>query len=245
MTTANSAHPHITSYDEWLAARKELLDKEKEVTRARDALGAARRRLPMVRIEKDYTFMGPGGAIGLPDLFEGRRQLIVYHFMFDPRWDAGCMGCTGFVDALGDLSMLPERDTTFALVSRAPLDKLAAYKERHGWIWPWYSSHGSDFNYDFHVTLDVSVAPIEHNFRSAAELERAGALPPASEQPSESHGLSVFFRLDDAVFHTYSTYARGVEGLTNDYSLLDITPYGRQEDWEDSPPGWPQRPTYG
>lgn len=245
MTTANNVHPHIASSGEWLAARKELLTREKEVTRARDALSAARRRLPMVKIDKGYTFMGPDGAVGLSDLFDGRRQLIVYHFMFDPRWDAGCPGCTGYVDALGDLSMLHDRDTTFVLVSRAPLTTLEAYKAQRGWNLPWYSSYGSDFNYDFHVTFDASVAPIEHNFRSATELEQAGALPPASEQPAESHGLSVFFRLDDAVFHTYSVYARGVEGLTNDYSLLDLTPYGRQEDWEDSPAGWPQRPTYG
>lgn len=141
--------------------------------------------------------------------------------------------------------MLHERDTAFALISRAPLAQLEAYKARRGWSVPWYSSYGSDFNYDFHVTFDASVTPIEHNFRGAAELERAGMLPPADKQPSEGQGLSVFFRLDDAVFHTYSAYARGVEGLTNAYSLLDVTPYGRQEDWEDSPSGWPQRPTYG
>ena len=245
MTTGNIAHPPIASQAEWLAARKALLAREKEATRARDALSAARRRLPMVRIEKDYRFTGPDGEVGFADLFEGRRQLIVYHFMFDPRWDAVCMGCTGYVDALGDLSMLRERDTTFALVSRAPLAKLEAYKARRGWGVPWYSSHGSRFNYDFHVTFDASVAPIEYNFRGVAELEQAGMPPPPGEQPFEGHGLSVFFRLDGGVFHTYSTYARGVEGLSNGYSLLDVTPYGRQEDWEDSPPGWPQRPTYG
>jgi predicted dithiol-disulfide oxidoreductase (DUF899 family) len=237
MTAGQIAHPPIAAYDEWLAARKELLDREKELTRARDALGAARRRLPMVRVEKDYTFVGPDGEVGFPALFEGRRQLIVYHFMFDPRWDAGCPGCTGFVGDLGDLSGLHERDTTFALVSRAPYAKLAAYRERRGWGVPWYSSHGSDFNYDFHVTFDESVAPPEYNYRPMTI--------PADEQPSEGHGLSVFFRLDDAVYHTYSSYARGVERLNDAYSLLDITPYGRQEDWEDSPPGWPQRPTYG
>jgi predicted dithiol-disulfide oxidoreductase (DUF899 family) len=245
MTIGTIAHPPIATRAEWLAARKALLAREKEVTRARDAVSAARRRLPMVKIDTDYTFAGPGGLVGLPALFEGRRQLIVYHFMFDPRWDAGCPSCTGFVDSLGDLSRLHRRETTFALVSRAPLDKLEAYKARRGWRWPWYSSFGSDFNYDFHVTFDAAVAPIEYNYRGAAELEQAGMAMPASAQPAEGHGLSVFFRLDDAVFHTYSAYARGVEGLTNASSLLDITPYGRQEDWEDSPPGWPQRPTYG
>ncbi len=236
MSTADVAHPPITTYDEWLAARKELLVKEKELTRARDALNAARRRLPMVRIEKDYVFVGPDGPVRLASLFEGRRQLVVYHFMFDPRWDSGCPVCTGFVDSIGDLSGLHRRDTTFALISRAPYDKLAAYKAQRGWRWPWYSSFGSDFNYDFHVSFDESIAPLEYNFRPVNI--------PADEQ-GEAPGLSVFFRLDDAVFHTYSTYARGAEMLCNSYSFLDLTPYGRQEDWEDSPPGWPQRPTYG
>jgi predicted dithiol-disulfide oxidoreductase (DUF899 family) len=237
MTTVKIAHPPIASRADWLAARTALLVREKEATRARDALSAARRRLPMVRMEKDYRFTGPAGEVGFADLFEGRRQLIVYHFMFDPRWEDGCPSCTGYVDALGDLRRLRERDTTFALVSRAPFAKLAAYKARRGWGAPWYSSYGSDFNYDFHVTFDESVAPTEHNFRRVTI--------PAGEQPAEGQGLSVFFRLDDAVYHTYSAYARGVEGLTNAISLLDVTPYGRQEDWEDSPPGWPQRPTYG
>jgi predicted dithiol-disulfide oxidoreductase (DUF899 family) len=163
--------------------------------------------------------------------------LVVYHFMFDPRWDDGCATCTRYVNGLNGLSALHSRDATFALVSRAPYAKLAAWKERQGWTVPWYSSYGSDFNYDFHVTFDDSVAPTEHNYRSVDI--------PKDEQPGEGQGLSVFFRLDDAVCHTYSTYARGVEGLTNGYSFLDVTPYGRQEDFEDSPPGWPQRPTYG
>jgi len=245
METTTIAHPPIAAPEAWLAARKALLAREKDVTRARDALSAARRRLPMVRLDKDYNFDGPAGQVSLPDLFDGHRQLIIYHFMFDPRWDAGCQSCTGFVGALGDLSELHDRDTAFALVSRAPLAKLEAYKAQRGWNLPWYSSYACDFNYDFHVTFDASVTPIEHNYRSAAELEQAGAAIPTSDQPSESHGLSVFFRLDDGVFHTYSAYARGVEGLTDATSLLDVTPYGRQEDWEDSPSGWPQRPTYG
>jgi predicted dithiol-disulfide oxidoreductase (DUF899 family) len=233
-------HPKIVSQDEWLAARKPLLIKEKELTRQRDAVNAERRRLPMVKIDKEYTFDGPGGKASLLDLFGGCRQLIVYHFMFDPAWDKGCPGCTGFVDALGDLSHLKERDTTFVLISRAPLPKLEAYKARRGWSNPWYSSFGSDFNYDFHVTLDEHVAPIEYNYMNKDEIvARRG---PNIE--GEDHGLSVFFRIDD-VFHTYSAYARGTEGITDAYSLLDTTPYGRQEDFEDSPPGWPQKPTYG
>jgi len=233
MTTQTIAHPTIATHDEWLEARKALLTQEKELTKQQDRLSAARRRLPMVKVEKEYTFDGPEGKVSLLDLFEGRRQLIVYHFMFDPTWDKGCDGCTGYVNALGDLSALQERDTSFVLISRAPLAKLEAYKALKGWDRPWYSSLGSDFNYDFHVTLDEDVAPAEYNYRS---------------QPGgkgEHPGTSIFFRLGDDVFHTYSTYARGGEYLTHTSALFDVTPYGRQEDWEDSPAGWPQRPTYG
>jgi predicted dithiol-disulfide oxidoreductase (DUF899 family) len=235
-------HPKIVTATEWLVARKAHLEREKEITRQLDRLRAERRRLPMVKIEKDYLFDGPKGKQTLGDLFEGRRQLIVYHFMFDPKWEKGCPGCTGYVDALGDLSGLHERNTTFAVISRAPLSKLEAYKVLRGWTIPWYSSFDSDFNYDFHVTLDENVAPREYNYRSAAELDqRHGEGSFTGEQP----GQSVFFRLHDDLFHTYSTYARGAESNTNAYSLLDITPYGRQEDFEDSPPGWPQKKTYG
>jgi predicted dithiol-disulfide oxidoreductase (DUF899 family) len=197
-----------------------------------DRVAAERRRLPMVRIEKNYVFEGPGGSRRLVELFEGRTQLIVYHFMFDPDWEKGCPGCTGYVDALGDLSMLAERDTSFVLISRAPFAKLETYRQQRGWQHPWFSSFGSDFNYDFHVTLDPAMRPPEYNYRPVTDT-------------GEAHGLSVFFHLNNETYHTYSSYARGVEGLTDAYSLLDVTPYGRQEDWEDSPAGWPQRPTYG
>ena len=140
---------------------------------------------------------------------------------FDPAWDKGCPGCTSYVNALGDLSMLNERDTTFLLVSRAPLPKLEAYKAKKGWSVPWFSSFGSDFNYDFHVTNDEKVAPVEYNYRDKAEME---ARKVANAADGEEHGLSVFFRLDDEVFDTYSAYARGTEGLTDAYSLLDTTP---------------------
>ena len=235
-------HPPIASADEWLTARKQLLTSEKELTRQRDRVNAERRRLPMIRIEKDYRFEGPEGKRRLADLFDGHHQLIVYHFMFDPEWDKGCTGCTGYIDALGDLSMLKERDTAFAVISRAPLAKLEAYKAEKGWTIPWYSSFGSDFNYDFHVTLDEKVAPIEYNYQDKAALEARRGLGAVE---GEDHALSVFFRLDNDIFHTYSVYARGTEGLTDAYSLLDTTPYGRQEDFEESPPGWPQKPTYG
>lgn len=233
MTIQEIAHPPIATREAWLETRKTLLTREKELTRQQDRLSAERRRLPMVKVEKEYVFDGPEGKRSLKELFDGRRQLIVYHFMFGPDWEKGCPGCTGYVDALGDLSALAERDTSFVLVSRAPLAKLEAYKTERGWDRPWYSSFGSDFNYDFHVTLDEKVAPAEYNYRN--EPGREG------EQP----GTSVFFRIGDDIFHTYSTFARGGEYLTHSSALLDITPYGRQEDWEDSPAGWPQRPTYG
>jgi len=236
------AHPKIAERDEWLTARKTLLEHEKELTRHRDRINAERRRLPMVKLEKEYTFEGSNGAAKLAALFEGRTQLIIYHFMFAPEWEKGCMGCTGYVNALGDLSMLNKRDTTFVLVSRAPLPKLEAYKTLKGWTSPWYSSFSSDFNYDFHVTLDEIIAPVAYNYRDKAELEKRNG---SNVMQGESHGLSIFFRLGDDVFHTYSTYARGVESLTDTYSLLDMTPYGRQEDFEASPSGYPQKPTYG
>jgi len=236
------AHPNIASQDEWLAARKELLVREKEATRLNDKVAADRRRLPMVLVEKQYAFDSPHGKLSLRELFDGKAQLIVYHFMFDPEWEEGCMGCTGFVDALGDLSMLGERNTTFVLISRAPLHKLEAYKDKRGWNRTWVSSHGSDFNYDFHVTIDEAVKPAEYNYVSGDEL-RSKMNPDFIK--GEHHGLSVFFKVGDDIYHTYSTYARGCENLTNSYELLDVTPYGRQEDWEDSPAGWPQKPTYG
>jgi predicted dithiol-disulfide oxidoreductase (DUF899 family) len=242
MTTETPPHPPIVSRAEWLARRQELLQREKEDTRQHDRINAERRRLPMVRLDQDYVFDTPAGKKHLRDLFEGRRQLIVLHFMFDPDWDKGCPGCTGHVDALGDLSLLAARDTSFVLISRAPLAKLEAYKALRGWNRPWVSSFGSDFNYDFHVTLDEKVAPAEYNYRSKAEMI-ARKVPSPTE--GEAPGLSVFLRVGQDICHTYSTYARGGEGLTDAYSLLDITPYGRQQDWEDSPSGWPQKPTYG
>jgi predicted dithiol-disulfide oxidoreductase (DUF899 family) len=241
VTTA-TAHPPIVSHAEWRARRTQLLEHEKEVTRQWDRISAERRRLPMVPIEKDYVFEGPTGKRRLVDLFENRTQLIVYHFMFDPTWEKGCPGCTGYVDALGDLSMLAQRNTTFVLISRAPFAKLEAYRKQRGWSRAWFSSFGSDFNYDFHVTLDEKIRPVEYNFRSKAEML---AKDSPNQTEGEAHGLSVFFQLEGKVYHTYSAYARGVECVTDAYSLLDVTPFGRQEDWEDSPAGWPQQPTYG
>ena len=241
-TKTSLPRPKVASQEEWLAERKKLLLKEKEHTHAGDRIHAELRRLPMVKIDKEYVFDGPEGKRSLKDLFDGQIQLIVYHFMFDPSWDKGCPGCTSFVNALGDLSMLQKRNTNFVLISRAPLEKLLGYKKEMGWTCPWYSSFGSDFNYDYHATLDKKKAPIEYNYMDeAALITRRGE----GNLEGEDHGLSVFFRDGDELFHTYSCYARGTENLTNSYELLDVTPYGRQEDWEDSPPGWPQQPTYG
>jgi predicted dithiol-disulfide oxidoreductase (DUF899 family) len=226
--------PDIVSRDEWLAARKELLVKEKELTRRRDALNAERRRLPMVELEKEYRFDGPAGRVRLLDLFEGRSQLIVYHFMFDPRWDEGCPSCTAGTDELspGFLEHLHVRDTSYAMVSRAPMEKLARWQAKRGWHLPWYSSYGTDFNYDFAVTIDESVTPGEYNFRTRAEFEAIGSDFFASDQPFEMPGRSCFLQLGDRVFHTYSQYARGLESTGGSYYFLDLTALGRQEEWE-------------
>jgi len=228
--------PAIVSRDEWLAARTALLAKEKELTRARDALNAERRRLPMVRIEKDYAFDTPDGRRSLLELFEGRTQLIVRHFMFNPEWDDGCPSCTAAADELSEglFEHLRVRDTTMVTMSRAPLHKIEDYKRRKGWTFPWYSSYGSDFNYDFGVTIDESVAPAVYNYRSKAEHEDKGTgYYFDGEQPIEQPGLSVFLRVGDDVFHTYSMYARGGETVGGSYYFLDLTALGRQEDWEE------------
>jgi predicted dithiol-disulfide oxidoreductase (DUF899 family) len=221
--------PRIASREQWATARRELLAKEKELTRARDELSAARRRLPMVAVEQEYRFEGPHGPATLLDLFEGRRQLIVDHYMFDPRWEEGCTSCAGRVDQYGNLAHLHARDTTMAVVSRAPLAKIEPFKARMGWTFPWYSSHASDFNYDFHVTLDERVAPLEYNYRTKAEWQDLGT-PLDFEQPFELHGTSCFVRDGDRVFHTYSTYARGTEQVGGTHYYLDMTALGRQED---------------
>jgi predicted dithiol-disulfide oxidoreductase (DUF899 family) len=243
MTNNTTAHPAIVSREEWVGERKKLMVREKEMTKHYDRVNAQRRRLPMVKLAKNYEFAGANGQLSLKELFEVRRQLIIYHFMFDPTWEKGCSGCTGFIDALGDLSLLAKCDTTFAVISRAPLAKLEKYKAEKGWDINWFSSFGGDFNYDFHTTLDPKVTPAEYNYRTKEETEAAKGHPVVME--GEAHGLSVFFRLEDDVFHTYSAYARGTESLTDAYRLLDVTPYGRQQDFEDSPAGWPQKPTYG
>lgn len=218
--------PQVVSREEWLEARKELLLKEKEETKRRDALRAARREMPMVEMEKEYVFEGPEGEATLLDLFDGRRQLIVQHFMFDPEWEDGCPSCTYAAEDLGDLSHMHDLDTSYAAVSRAPIAKIEAYKKKKGWTFPWYSSFSGDFNYDFHATVDASVAPVYVNYRTADELEEAGI---SSDIRGEVPGYSVFIRDGERVFHTYSTYARGVELLVSGIQFIDLTPHGRQK----------------
>lgn len=209
--------PPIVSPAEWEVAHGALLVKEKAATHARDALAAERRRQPMVKMEKSYTFEGPEGKAALPDLFDGRRQLILYHFMFGPGasgWPKeGCHGCSMVVDNIGRLEHLHARNTSLVLVSIAPLVSIEAYKRRMEWSIPWYSSAGSDFNRDMGAT---------------------------TEDGDETFGYSVFLRDGDDVYRTYFTAGRGVEMLGTVWSFLDLTPYGRQETWEDSPAGWPQ-----
>jgi predicted dithiol-disulfide oxidoreductase (DUF899 family) len=216
--------PPVVSPAEWQAAHEALLAKEKESTHARDALAAERRRLPMARIDKDYVFDGPNGKATLLDLFEGRSQLLLYHFMFGPNQEQGCDGCSMFVDQIGHLAHLHARDTSFALVSRAPIAKIETYRERMGWAIPWFSSFDSDFNVDFGVGPETP--------------------QPDVYQDGESFGLSVFVRDGASVFRTYFTTHRGVEALGSVWTFLDLTPLGRQENWEDSPPGYPQSKPY-
>jgi predicted dithiol-disulfide oxidoreductase (DUF899 family) len=212
--------PRVVSPAEWQVARDKLLRKEKAQTRARDALAAERRRFPMVKIDKNYVFEGSDGKARLVDLFDGRRQLILYHFMFAPGVDgwpeAGCPGCSFVVDHIGHLAHLHARNTSLVLVSRAPLARIKRYKRRMGWTVPWFSSSASDFNHDFGLTTDRG----------------------------ETFGLSVFLRDGQTVYRTYFTSGRGVEALGSPWTFLDLTPFGRQETWEDSPKGWPQTPPY-
>lgn len=225
--------PEIVSVEKWRAARVALLEEEKGLTRARDQLNVKRRELPMVRVEKDYQFEGPDGPASLADLFDGRRQLIVGHFMFDPEWDDGCPSCTAGAEEMADglREHLATRDTTMAYVSRAPIEKIEAYRNKKGWTFGWYSSFGSDFNHDFHVTLDESVAPAEYNYRT---LEEWAAADPAWEgYAGEQPGTSCFLRVDDDVFHTYSSFGRGAEWTGGSYAYLDLTALGRQEEWEE------------
>ena len=213
----------IVSHDQWVKERTAFLVKEKEFTRLRDELTRQRRDLPWEQVTKSYSFDGPGGKKTLAELFEGRRQLLVYHFMFDPTWEVGCTSCSFVVDNLsGAILHLIGRDTSFAVISRAPLEKLEGFKQRMGWSFPWLSSFGTDFNHDFRVTTDQGQT--EYNYAPVS------AQPAGRPHEGEREGLSVFVREGDRLFHTYSTYQRGLDPLLNTYNLLDLTPLGRHED---------------
>lgn len=212
----------VASKQEWAAARKDFLAKEKEFTRLRDELSEERRNLPWVKVEKEYIFEGPKGKETLVDLFEGRSQLIIYHFMFGPGWGAGCPHCSHWADNFnGAIVHLNHRDVTFIAVSHAPFSELAAYKKRMGWNFKWMSSHDTDFNYDYHVSFtpeQMEKKETVYNFNTQQ--------PPASEM----QGVSVFYKDPSGdIFHTYSTYGRGIDMMNVDYQYLDLTPKGRDE----------------
>jgi predicted dithiol-disulfide oxidoreductase (DUF899 family) len=224
-------HNRIVSQDEWLVARKQHLSKEKEFTRLRDQLSAERRTLPWVKVEKPYVFDGPEGKETLADLFAGRSQLIVYHFMFGPGWAEGCPSCSLAADNIdGNVVHLAHRDVTLLAVSRAPLPQIAAFKQRMGWRFKWVSSYGNDFNYDFHVSFtkdDMAQGKMYYNY-DMREYPR-----------EEAHGISVFSKDGaGAVFHTYASYARGPEALLGVYYFLDLVPKGRDETGLPFPMAW-------
>jgi predicted dithiol-disulfide oxidoreductase (DUF899 family) len=228
MSTSTFARPRVVSREEWLAERTALLEREKANPRDRNALATQRRALPMVKMEKSYIFDTDQGPKPLAALFDGRPQLIVYHFMFHRETGLGCSGCSHTVDNLPHLAHLHARGTTLVLVSRATLAEIAPFKARMGWTVPWHSSFGTDFNYDFHVTLDESVAPIEYNYRDKATMDRVGQ---GEHLKGEVPGVSVFLREGEDVFHTYSAYGRGMDAQLTTYQYLDLTPFGRGEGW--------------
>ena len=215
-------NPRVVSHQQWVTERVAFMAKEKEFTRLRDELSRQRRELPWEKVTKSYAFDGPRGKQTLAELFGDRSQLIVYHFMFDPAWDEGCKSCSFVADNFaGALVHLTARDTSFAVISRAPLDKIQRFKQRMGWSFPWLSSFGTDFNYDFQVTTDERQT--EYNYAPVS------AQPAGRPHKGEREGLSVFLRDGDRLFHTYSTYQRGLDPLLNTYTLLDLTPLGRHE----------------
>ena len=230
MSTNTIDNPKVVSRDEWLAARRKLLAKEKQLTRERDALAAERRQLPWVKVEKNYVFDSPSGKKTLADLFDGRSQLIVYHFMFGPEWNEGCPSCSFNMDHTdGALAHLAQRDVSFAAISRAPLSKIEPFKKRMGWRFTWVSSHETDFNYDYHASFtqdEMAKGKIEYNF-DLVEF-------PSAEAP----GISVFYKKGEDIFYTYSTYARGAETVLNTYNYLDLVPKGRDEDSLYFPMAW-------
>ena len=211
----------VVSHKEWVSRRAAFLKKEKEFTRIRDELTKERSELPWEEVTKSYVFDGPSGKKTLAELFNGKSQLIVYHFMFDPAWENGCKSCSFVADNFdGSTVHLAARDTAFAVISLAPYPKIMRFKERMGWRFPWFSSFGTEFNHDFRVTTDE--VQTEYNYADVMAQE-------ARPYKGEREGLSVFVQDGDRVFHTYSTYQRGLDLLLNTYNLLDLTPIGRNE----------------
>jgi predicted dithiol-disulfide oxidoreductase (DUF899 family) len=230
MEVATVKQARIVSKSEWLAERQELLAEEKELTHRRDALAAKRQRLPWVKLEKEYSFDTPRGKKTLAQLFDGKSQLIVYHFMFGPEWEEGCPGCSLMADSFnGNMPHIEARDVTFVAISRAPLAKIQAFKKRMGWQFKWASSQGNDFNHDFAVsfTKDDIAKGKNYNFGTA------------NFAMEEAPGMSVFFRhANGDIFHTYSTYGRGLEDMLAVYPYFDRLPKGREESELARPMGW-------
>lgn len=219
----------VVSKQEWIAARKRLLDKEKEFTRLRDDLSRDRRDLPWERVDKQYLFDTPAGQRTLADLFDGRKQLVVYHFMFAPDWDNGCKSCSFWADNFnGIVAHLNQRDVTFVAVSRAPLQKLRAFAQRLGWSFNWVSSGGNDFNFDYQVSFT------DQQMQGEVDYNYGRRKFPATDAP----GVSVFVREGEEVFHTYSSFGRGIDMLNTAYHYLDLVPKGRDEDALPSPMAW-------
>jgi predicted dithiol-disulfide oxidoreductase (DUF899 family) len=212
----------VVSREEWIAASKKLLKKEKEFTRLRDQLSAERRELPWIKVEKNYVFDSPEGKVTLADLFAGRSQLVVYHFMLGPGWHEGCVGCSFLADHFDSARQhFEHNDLSLAAVSRAPVPEIEAYKKRMGWRFPWVSSSGNDFNFDYHVSFtkdELAKGEVYYNFETLPYKGR-----------EEAPGASVFHKVDGEIFHTYSSYARGLEPMIGAYYWLDIAPKGRNE----------------
>ena len=224
----------IVSKNGWIAARKVLLKKEKEFTALRDQLSQQRRDLPWVAVDKKYVFDGPNGKQTLSELFDGRSQLIVYHFMYDPNWAVGCPSCSFWADNFNDIIVhLNQRDVTLIAISKAPYSKIAAYKKRMSWDFKWVSSFDTDFNFDYTVSFtqeELAKKKAFYNFISQ------------DPRTSEREGISVFYKdLSDKIFYTYSAYARGIDILNNTYNYLDLVPKGRDEDGYDFPMAWVRR----
>jgi predicted dithiol-disulfide oxidoreductase (DUF899 family) len=230
----------VASVNDWLEARKKLLLQERQFTHLRDQLSRQRREMPWVKVEKDYVFDGPAGKTKLAELFEGRSQLVVYHFMFAPDWEEGCPSCSFWADNFNAIGIhLNHRDVTMIAISRAPLEKLEVFKHRMGWNFKWFSSGNNDFNYDYHVsfTPEALKGKAEYNYSKLADFARRNDM--VETEVSELPGVSVFYKdRDGNIYHTYSTYERGIDILNTAYNYLDLVPKGRDEDDLDFAMSW-------